>query len=85
MQTFMIPGTIVMSLLAGSLFGVAQGMALVIFTATAGSSCCYFLSKLIGLPLAMWLWPDKLHFFTREVGFGVPNLNRYRYFASTIV
>jgi uncharacterized membrane protein YdjX (TVP38/TMEM64 family) len=85
MQTFMIPGTIVMSLLAGSLFGVAQGMALVIFTATAGSSCCYFLSKLIGRPLAMWLWPDKLHFFTGEVGFGVPNLNRYRYFASTIV
>ncbi|KAG0557148.1 hypothetical protein KC19_11G105900 [Ceratodon purpureus] len=67
MQTFMIPGTIVMSLLAGSLFGVVQGMALVIFTATAGASCCYFLSKLIGRPLAMWLWPDKLHFFTREV------------------
>lgn len=67
MQTFMIPGTIVMSLLAGALFGVAQGMALVIFTATAGASCCYFLSKLIGRPLAMWLWPDKLRFFTREV------------------
>lgn len=76
MQTFMIPGTIVMSLLAGSLFGVAQGMALVIFTATAGASCCYFLSKLIGRPLAMWLWPDKLRFFTREVSLGFPNLNR---------
>ncbi|XP_073390020.1 uncharacterized membrane protein At4g09580 isoform X2 [Physcomitrium patens] len=67
MQTFMIPGTIVMSLLAGSLFGIAEGAALVIFTATAGASSCYFLSKLIGRPLAMWLWPDKLRFFTREV------------------
>lgn len=56
-----------MSLLAGSLFGVAQGMALVVFTASAGASCCYLLSKLIGRPLAMWLWGDKLHYFTREV------------------
>lgn len=67
MQTFMIPGTIVMSLLAGSLFGVVQGMTLVIFTASAGASCCYLLSRLIGRPLAMWLWADKLNFFTREV------------------
>ena len=67
MQTFMIPGTIVMSLLAGSLFGAAQGMFLVIFTATTGASCCYFLSKLIGRPLALWMWPDKLRLFTGEV------------------
>lgn len=56
-----------MSLLAGSLFGVVQGMTLVIFTASAGASCCYLLSRLIGRPLAMWLWADKLNFFTREV------------------
>lgn len=42
-------------------------MALVVFTASAGASCCYLLSKLIGRPLAMWLWGDKLHYFTREV------------------
>lgn len=83
MQTFMIPGTIVMSLLAGSLFGVAQGMALVVFTASAGASCCYLLSKLIGRPLAMWLWGDKLHYFTREVSLGVSNSIRCRLHAST--
>ena len=47
MQTFMIPGMVFMSLLAGALFGVFKGVALVVFTATAGASC-YFLSKLIG-------------------------------------
>ncbi|KAK1571581.1 hypothetical protein Q3G72_019546 [Acer saccharum] len=36
MQTFMIPGTVFMSLLAGALFGVFKGVALVVFTATAG-------------------------------------------------
>ncbi|KAK5847342.1 hypothetical protein PVK06_003647 [Gossypium arboreum] len=45
MQTFMIPGTVFMSLLAGALFGVFKGVALVVFTATAGASSCYFLSN----------------------------------------
>ncbi|OMO62757.1 SNARE associated Golgi protein [Corchorus olitorius] len=50
MQTFMIPGTIFMSLLAGALFGV-KGLFLVVFNATAGACSCFFLSKLIGRPL----------------------------------
>lgn len=68
MQTFMIPGTLFMSLLAGALFGVFQGVALVVFTATAGASSCYFLSKMIGRPLVFTLWPDKLTFFQEQVG-----------------
>ncbi|XP_060971953.1 uncharacterized membrane protein At4g09580 [Cannabis sativa] len=67
MQTFMIPGTVFMSLLAGSLFGVFRGVALVVFTATAGASSCYFLSKMIGRPLVFSLWPDKLNFFQAQV------------------
>ncbi|KAM3379652.1 putative membrane protein [Capsicum galapagoense] len=67
MQTFMIPGTIFMSLLAGSLFGIFKGVALVVFTATAGASSCYFLSKMIGKPLVFSLWPDKLTFFQAQV------------------
>uniref|UniRef100_A0A8I6YN00 SNARE associated Golgi protein n=1 Tax=Hordeum vulgare subsp. vulgare TaxID=112509 RepID=A0A8I6YN00_HORVV len=60
MQTFMIPGTIFMSLLVGALFGQLRGVALVVFAASAGASSCYFLSKLIGKPLVFMLWPDKL-------------------------
>ncbi|KAJ8445173.1 hypothetical protein Cgig2_029545 [Carnegiea gigantea] len=67
MQTFMIPGTIFMSLLAGALFGVIRGLLLVVFNATAGASSCYFLSKLIGKPIVNWLWPEKLRFFQAEV------------------
>ncbi|XP_020591319.1 uncharacterized membrane protein At4g09580-like [Phalaenopsis equestris] len=67
MQTFMIPGTIFMSLLAGALFGVSKGLVLVVFTATAGASSCYFLSKIIGRPLVSWLWPEKLRFFQAEI------------------
>ncbi|KAL0409280.1 UNVERIFIED_CONTAM: putative membrane protein [Sesamum radiatum] len=67
MQTFMIPGTVFMSLLAGALFGVFKGVALVVFTATAGASSCFFLSKIIGRPLVFSLWPDKLVFFQAQV------------------
>ncbi|KAI6702423.1 hypothetical protein NL676_011559 [Syzygium grande] len=67
MQTFMIPGTVFMSLLAGALFGVFKGVALVVFAATAGASSCYFLSKLIGRPIIFSLWPDKLNFFQAQV------------------
>ncbi|XP_057777752.1 uncharacterized membrane protein At4g09580 isoform X2 [Salvia miltiorrhiza] len=67
MQTFMIPGTVFMSLLAGALFGVFKGVALVVFTATAGASSCFFLSKLIGRPLVFSMWPDKLTFFQAQV------------------
>jgi uncharacterized membrane protein YdjX (TVP38/TMEM64 family) len=67
MQTFMIPGTIFMSLLAGALFGQLSGLALVVFAAAAGASSCYFLSKLIGKPLVFSLWPDKLMFFQKQV------------------
>lgn len=67
MQTFMIPGTVFMSLLAGALFGVFKGVALVVFTATAGASSCYFLSKMIGRPVVFCLWPDKLSFFQAQV------------------
>lgn len=67
MQTFMIPGTVFMSLLAGSLFGIIKGVALVVFTATAGASSCYFLSKVIGRPLVYALWPGKLSFLQNQV------------------
>ncbi|CAI8584896.1 unnamed protein product [Vicia faba] len=67
MQTFMIPGTIFMSLLAGALFGVVRGIMLVVFNATAGASSCFFLSKLIGRPIVTWLWPERLRFFQSEI------------------
>lgn len=69
MQTFMIPGTVFMSLLAGALFGVFKGVALVVFNATAGASSCFFLSKVVGRPLLSTLWPDKLLFFQNQVCF----------------
>lgn len=80
MQTFMIPGTIFMSLLAGALFGVVRGLFLVVFNATAGASSCYFLSKLIGRPIVNWLWPEKLRYFQAEISKRKEKLLNYMLF-----
>ncbi|GER40439.1 SNARE associated Golgi protein family [Striga asiatica] len=56
-----------MSLFAGALFGVVRGLFFVVFNATAGASCCYFLSKLIGIPIVNWLWPETHRFFQAEI------------------
>ncbi|KAA3454760.1 putative membrane protein [Gossypium australe] len=80
MQTFMIPGTVFMSLLAGALFGVLKGVAFVVITATAGASSCYFLSKFVGRPLVISLWPDKLSFFQAQVAQRRESLLNYMLF-----
>uniref|UniRef100_A0A453H5Z1 VTT domain-containing protein n=1 Tax=Aegilops tauschii subsp. strangulata TaxID=200361 RepID=A0A453H5Z1_AEGTS len=72
--------TIFMSLLAGALFGVIKGGILVVFTATAGASSCYFLSKLIGRPLVCWLWPERLRYFQSEIAKRKDKLLNYMLF-----
>lgn len=67
LQTFAVPGTIMLSLLAGGLYGALRGSLLVAAVSTAGSCCCYCLSNAVGAPLARTLWPDKLASYAAEV------------------
>lgn len=48
LQTFAIPGTIMLSLIAGSLFGPRKGVLLTSLVSTAGSCSAYLLSKHVG-------------------------------------
>ncbi|KAK9845737.1 hypothetical protein WJX81_000915 [Elliptochloris bilobata] len=67
MQTFAVPGTLSLSLLAGALFGVTRGLLLVAVVSTLGSCACFCLSALIGKALAQAVWPDRLEAFADEV------------------
>ena len=72
MQTFMIPGTIFFSLLAGALFGVYKGVLLVIFSATSGAACCFLMSKsfsfaVISLCLSLALTLSSRFHLTRQL------------------
>lgn len=68
MQTFAIPGTLTLSVLAGALFGVVNGLVLVSAVSTLGASCCYGMAWLSGKQLAQRLWPQRLGAFKAEVG-----------------
>lgn len=67
MQTFAIPGTLMLSVLAGGLYGVWRGAALVAVVSTAGSCSCYCLSWALGQPLAHALWPERIDRYAAEV------------------
>lgn len=67
MQTFAIPGTISLSLLAGALYGSTKGFLLTALVSTLGSSSCYGMSCLFGRPIAKAVWKQKLEDFRQEV------------------
>jgi hypothetical protein len=48
LQTFAIPGPIVLSILSGAIYPFWQAQALVAFCATTGASLCFMLSYFLG-------------------------------------
>uniref|UniRef100_A0A8C4QYG9 Transmembrane protein 41aa n=1 Tax=Eptatretus burgeri TaxID=7764 RepID=A0A8C4QYG9_EPTBU len=52
-QTFAIPGSVFLNLLAGALFGPWLGLPLCCLLTGAGSSCCYLLSQAFGKELVL--------------------------------
>ncbi|KAF9106156.1 Transmembrane protein 41B [Mortierella sp. AM989] len=51
MQAFAVPGTVMLSVLGGALFKFWVGLAAVLFCATFGALCCYFISYYLGHPM----------------------------------
>ncbi|KAI9217371.1 snare associated Golgi protein-domain-containing protein, partial [Blastocladiella britannica] len=54
-QTFSIPGTLALNLIAGSLYGTAGSVAVILLTGI-GASLCYLLSKVFAAPLIRRSW-----------------------------
>ncbi|GBG70255.1 hypothetical protein CBR_g6384 [Chara braunii] len=76
-QTFMIPGTIFLNILAGSLYGFWKALILVTLSASAGSSCCYCLSHCLLKDIVAQWFPDKCEYLSREVQRHRHNLINY--------
>ncbi len=55
-QAFAIPGSFLLNIIAGSLFGEIAGLLLVACMAACGASCCYGLSMLAGASLTQVSW-----------------------------
>lgn len=67
LQTFVIPGSIFINILAGSLYGFYEALFLVLLLAAVGSSMCYCLSNYILREIVYYYFPDRCEWMAREV------------------
>ncbi|EFO18828.2 hypothetical protein LOAG_09667, partial [Loa loa] len=75
-QSFAIPGSFAMNVLAGALFGCWKALLLVCPLTAVGASCCYLLSLWFAKPFVEYLFCDRLQRLRYEVA-----ENRYRLFS----
>ncbi|XP_040056528.2 transmembrane protein 41A-A [Gasterosteus aculeatus] len=66
-QSFAIPGSTLLNILAGAIFGPYQGLLLASVLTTVGSTMCYLLSKAFGKRYIISLFPDKVSMLQRKV------------------
>lgn len=59
-QSFAIPGSSFLNMLAGALFGPWQGLVLACLLTTTGSTFCYLLSAAFGKSYIIRLFPDQV-------------------------
>lgn len=65
-QSFAIPGSSFLNMLAGALFGTWKGLLIACSMTTIGSTFCFLLSRTFGKHYVMRLFPDKLAMLQRK-------------------
>lgn len=70
LQSFAIPGSIFLTILAGYLFPFYVALALVCLCSACGAAVCYYLSYTVGRQLIMRYMPERLEKWQKEVRFG---------------
>ncbi|KAG9340837.1 hypothetical protein JZ751_020029 [Albula glossodonta] len=68
-QSFAIPGSSFLNMLAGALFGPWEGLLIACLLTTVGSTNCYFLSRTFGKHYIMRSFPDKVGMLQRKMFF----------------
>ncbi|XP_018557882.1 transmembrane protein 41A-A [Lates calcarifer] len=66
-QSFAIPGSSFLNILAGAIFGPYQGLLLACALTTVGSTMCYLLSQAFGKRYIVNLFPNKVSMLQRKV------------------
>ncbi|XP_057709422.1 transmembrane protein 41A-A [Corythoichthys intestinalis] len=66
-QSFAIPGSSFLNILAGAIFGLSQGLLLACVLTTVGSTMCYLLSQAFGKRHIVNLFPEKVAMLQSKV------------------
>lgn len=66
-QTFAVPGSVFLNVLAGAIFGSSLGFLLCCFLTACGASLCYLLARLVGEGPATSWFPARLSQFRQKL------------------
>ncbi|XP_023281065.1 transmembrane protein 41A-B-like [Seriola lalandi dorsalis] len=66
-QSFAIPGSSFLNMLAGAIFGPWEGLVLACLLTTSGSTFCFLLSSVFGKQHVVQLFPEKVALLQRKV------------------
>lgn len=66
-QSFAIPGSSFLNILAGAIFGLYEGLFLACLLTTVGSTLCYLLSQAFGKCYIVNFFPDKVSTLQKKV------------------
>ncbi|XP_041645122.1 transmembrane protein 41A-B-like [Cheilinus undulatus] len=66
-QSFAIPGSSFLNMLAGAIFGPWEGLVLACFLTTSGSTFCFLLSSAFGKQYVVQVFPEKVAMLQRKV------------------
>ncbi|XP_053189155.1 transmembrane protein 41A-B-like [Scomber japonicus] len=66
-QSFAIPGSSFLNMLAGAIFGPWEGLALACLLTTLGSTFCFLLSSVFGKQHVVEVFPEKVLLLQRKV------------------
>ncbi|KAM4731704.1 transmembrane protein 41A-A [Anableps anableps] len=66
-QSFAIPGSSFLNILAGAIFGLYEGLLLACVLTTVGSTMCYLLSQAFGKHYIVNLFPEKVSMLQKKV------------------
>lgn len=66
-QSFAIPGSSFLNILAGAIFGLYEGLFLACLLTTVGSTLCYLLSQAFGKRYIVNFFPDKVSALQNKV------------------
>lgn len=66
-QTFAIPGSVFLNLLAGALFGAEAGFIVTSILTACGATNCYLLSKNFGKPVIIRRFKTRLEFLQEKI------------------
>lgn len=80
LQAFAIPGAVFLSMLAGPLFGLWQGFAIVSVVATCGACLCYLLSYTVARGFVQRMFPKQLENLRQKIANHRHNLFFYLLF-----